>query len=618
MASRIKQLTQPLANGVQASAMRTTVTLLTAVAASGGAALLIESDHIGRVEIVLVSAVLFVGILFGLLYGVIAFAAALAFRALTGASLFAISLQSDDALLLMVFGVGVAVVGLFINSARRSSLMSNAARQGPSAAAAAPGLQPEARIGSDATSVGARFLRSVQRAASIAGVIAAGVSAGWLAGRYFGDVSQLPIMLSAVTACGALFGAPIGLASGVIMLLAMQMLGGAHALPLFSLAMAMQIAVFAGVGWGVGRLGDELRRQSDRLKGLVNATRDLSLGADEAVIREILLDRLSKIANLSHAELRDESGEIKGARGSVKGTPASGPAAAWRTRRLVADGRDVGEARWLPEADGDSAVVDSLACSLVDLGAAAIVRSRLSAEKAEMEFITRTEHLRTILLDAVSHHFRSPLAGIIGSVTSVLSLPEQHDRDVRRELLLIIKEQANRLNRYVDNFLSVARLESGSIDVKPQLISLEALVYDVWESFGEAGGARRFLRVTLDEKPVRADEALMTQILGNLLENAIKFSSEGSVIDVIGKWQDDELRIEVIDEGCGVPETSLGRMFDRFYRSPGAKSPGLGRGQYITRSLAEMLGGRVEGRNRVDGQSGFVVTLHLPIQEGSS
>jgi signal transduction histidine kinase len=579
MASRIKQLTQPLANGVQASAMRTTVTLLTAVAASGGAALLIESDHIGRVEIVLVSAVLFVGILFGLLYGVIAFAAALAFRALTGASLFAISLQSDDALLLMVFGVGVAVVGLFINSARRSSLMSNAARQGPSAA---------------------------------------GVSAGWLAGRYFGDVSQLPIMLSAVTACGALFGAPIGLASGVIMLLAMQMLGGAHALPLFSLAMAMQIAVFAGVGWGVGRLGDELRRQSDRLKGLVNATRDLSLGADEAVIREILLDRLSKIANLSHAELRDESGEIKGARGSVKGTPASGPAAAWRTRRLVADGRDVGEARWLPEADGDSAVVDSLACSLVDLGAAAIVRSRLSAEKAEMEFITRTEHLRTILLDAVSHHFRSPLAGIIGSVTSVLSLPEQHDRDVRRELLLIIKEQANRLNRYVDNFLSVARLESGSIDVKPQLISLEALVYDVWESFGEAGGARRFLRVTLDEKPVRADEALMTQILGNLLENAIKFSSEGSVIDVIGKWQDDELRIEVIDEGCGVPETSLGRMFDRFYRSPGAKSPGLGLGLYITRSLAEMLGGRVEGRNRVDGQSGFVVTLHLPIQEGSS
>jgi signal transduction histidine kinase len=59
-------------------------------------------------------------------------------------------------------------------------------------------------------------------------------------------------------------------------------------------------------------------------------------------------------------------------------------------------------------------------------------------------------------------------------------------------------------------------------------------------------------------------------------------------------------------------------MFDRFYRSPGAKSPGLGLGRYITRSLAEMLGGRVEGRNRVDGQTGFVVTLHLPIQEGSS
>jgi signal transduction histidine kinase len=88
------------------------------------------------------------------------------------------------------------------------------------------------------------------------------------------------------------------------------------------------------------------------------------------------------------------------------------------------------------------------------------------------------------------------------------------------------------------------------------------------------------------------------------------------VIDVIGRQQGQELKIEVIDEGCGVPEASLARMFDRFYRSPGAKSPGLGLGLYITRSLVEMLGGRVEARNRVDGQSGLVVTLHVPVQGG--
>ena len=65
-------------------------------------------------------------------------------------------------------------------------------------------------------------------------------------------------------------------------------------------------------------------------------------------------------------------------------------------------------------------------------------------------------------------------------------------------------------------------------------------------------------------------------------------------------------------------QASQARMFDRFYRSPGAKSPGLGLGLYITRSLVEMLGGRVDARNRTDGQNGLVVTLHLPVQEGSS
>ena len=619
MSARLKQFAEPFAVGNRANVMRTVLTLLTAVAASGAAAFLIESDHISRVEIVLFAAVLIVGILFGVVYGLVALAAALVFRTVTGASLFPFALATHDAILLVCLGVGVALVGLSLDSALRLAWRRRAKAPdlGPAASArrSAPDFVRDDALMPRLVARGASFWKLLKRALAFVAVLAAGVVAGWIAGRYVGPTSQLPIMLSAVTACGALYGAGLGLTAGVMALLAVQVLGGLPTLPLFSLGMGLQLVVFAVVGWSVGRLCDESRRQSERLSGIVGATRDLSSNADEAAVRQVLLDRLSGLTSVSRAELRDEAGVIIAARAP---TPESADAAhPWRLRRLVADGRDVGEARWSPATDGASAADDNLICSIIDLGAAAIVRARLNAEKAEMEFVTRTEHLRTILLDAVSHHFRSPLAGILGSVTSVLSLPDQHDRNLRRELLLIIKEQANRLNRYVDNFLSVARLESGSIDVNRRSLSLEALIYDVWETFGEAGGSRRFLRVKMDPQPVLMDEALMTQVLGNLLENAIKFSAEGSVIDVVGVWQDDELRIDVIDEGCGVPEASLDRMFDRFYRSPGAKSPGLGLGLYITRSLVEILGGRVQAHNRLEGQTGLAVTFYLPAQRGS-
>ncbi|CAN7448626.1 ATP-binding protein [Phenylobacterium sp. LjRoot164] len=235
-----------------------------------------------------------------------------------------------------------------------------------------------------------------------------------------------------------------------------------------------------------------------------------------------------------------------------------------------------------------------------------------------MEFRARTEQLRTILLDAVSHHFRSPLAGILGSATSILNLPEQHDREARRELLLIIKEQANRLNRYVENFLSVARLESGAIDVNPTEVALEPLLYDVWETFGEAGGARRFLHVEVGEASVTADPALLAQVIGNILENAIKFSAEGSMVGVRARREGEAVILEFTDQGCGVAPGAEDRIFGRFFRGQGTAAPGLGLGLYITRSLVEMLGGSVRAQNRSDGEGGLVISVSLPATKGEA
>jgi len=210
--------------------------------------------------------------------------------------------------------------------------------------------------------------------------------------------------------------------------------------------------------------------------------------------------------------------------------------AGWVTGRSPPTG-----ARSAPSAGGtwawrpDVEIADEIVGSLIDLGGSAIVRARLSIEKSEMEFRRRSEHLRTILLDAVSHHFRSPLAGILGSVNQRPEPADQHDRECAASSCLIIKEQANRLSRYVDNFLSVARLESGSIDVNLADVLIEPLIYDVWRRSARPAGPAASCRSRSTSQPIRADPGLLSQVLGNVLENAIKFSPRSpSLMSVAG------------------------------------------------------------------------------------
>jgi two-component system sensor histidine kinase KdpD len=580
--------------------------------------------RIGPPEALLLGGVLTAAAVFGLVVGLLAAAGALvAYHSVLGATLPPLDLHSKDTVLLALFGMAVAVVGLYSDTARQGH------KQARSLLEAGRPLSPHASGGAlehyfgfakqRGAALGRTPARIEARRALVGFAIAlTGVGAALALRPLLGSTGSALAALAAVMIVAERTGARFGLAAGALaaILLAWP-LPAAHPIGAPAIEQVFDAILFAAFGWGVGALSDQLRHERAARQTLTGAGRELSAGADEAAIRRILLESLTRIDPSGVFELRDESGGLLTAAGRRARKPAGAQdAAGWRDRRLEADGRDVGAVRWrFAGATASTRISDEIAASLIDLGASAIVRARLTAEKADMEYVTRAEHLRTVLLDAVSHHFRSPLAGILGSVTSVLNLPEPHDRSVRRQFLLIIKEQANRLGRYVDNFLSLARLESGSIEVNLSEVSVEALIYDVWDTFGEVGGARRYFQVDLDQDVVRSDASLLTQVFGNVLENAIKYSPEESLVEVRahrdGRW----LAIEVWDQGSGVPETSLSRMFDRFYRSQAAKTPGLGLGLYITRSLVEMLGGEVSAHNRDDGRTGLVVKIRLPLVE---
>jgi two-component system sensor histidine kinase KdpD len=414
-------------------------------------------------------------------------------------------------------------------------------------------------------------------------------------------------------------GAALGV--GAAVLAALLLVGAAAAawnIRLSELQAGLGIVLLGAVGCALGVLFDQLRHERALREAMAAAAGQFFAAPDEAGARRLLLTSLTQLAPAGLFELRDEAGERLSLEPAKKRAARLGRLAktkAWTVWPLEADDRQLGSLQWiLPGAGARVDATEQVITVLADTGASAIAHARLRTEKAEIESVARAEHLRIVLLDAVSHHFRSPLAGILGSVTSILNWPEPRDRSAEQELLLIIKEQANRLSRYVDNFLSLARLEAGSLEVNRSPFNLESLIYDAWDALAEVGGARRYFQVDLEADTIRSDPSLLSQVFSNVLENAIKYSPDGSLVEVRGRFRGDELLIEVCDAGSGAPEASLTRMFDRFYRSPTVKTPGVGLGLYLVRSLVEMLGGRVAAFNRTDGKTGLIVTIRLPIE----
>ncbi len=597
-------------------------TLLVLGFASGVALALSPVQRAGEIVTVFMSAVLVSALMFGLLHALLAaFVAQFIVFAVFKFAPHSFSVTAPGVLLLLVFGAGVVATGQLTDVIRRRarlarSLMAAGAPLSPHASGSALG-EFLSRANPEGLREGAAsLLEEGLRTFTALIIVGAGLVAAVLARSWVGPTAAVLCICGAVVVVAGALGGRFGFASATFAAIVQH----GHFDRLIGLGQgfeaAFELAALAGLGLGVGVLADRLQRERAALTTLATAGRDLSAKSEEADIRQVLMTSLTSIGPGVRIQIADDVGGPT-MKHALAGAPVwSDNDPRWRVRRLEADGRDVGVVRWrFAGVERQSRDADEVAISLIDLGASAIVRARLNLEKGDMEFAARTEQLRLILLDAVSHHFRSPLTGILGSVTSILSAPEGQDPAAQREFLLIIKEQANRLSRYVDSFLSVARLESGSIDVTLADVDVESVVDDVWESFGEAGGSRRFLQVEIEAGEVRTDARLLSQVLGNVLENAIKYSPEGSVVDVKGRRRGEAMVIQVVDEGPGVPEDSQDRIFDRFFRSRGAKAPGLGLGLYITRSLVEILGGGVEARNRTDGKSGFQVSITLPLSE---
>ncbi len=249
--------------------------------------------------------------------------------------------------------------------------------------------------------------------------------------------------------------------------------------------------------------------------------------------------------------------------------------------------------------------------------AIAIERMTLAADIDRARLGEERERLRSSMLTSVSHDLRTPLASIIGALSSLKSYCDRYDQPTRDELLGTALSEAERLDRFVGNLLDMTRLDAGAIVPNREPVDAGDLVSTVLRRAAPVLQDRKVVTsIVPDLPPLSLDFVLAEQALFNLLDNAAKYSPEGGRIEIEARLVGREGaggRVEIVvrDEGPGIAAEALDRIFDKFYRADDGdrRRAGTGLGLAIAKGFVEVQGGTLIGRNRRDRSGAeFVVS----------
>lgn len=249
--------------------------------------------------------------------------------------------------------------------------------------------------------------------------------------------------------------------------------------------------------------------------------------------------------------------------------------------------------------------------------AQALARAQLAQDLEAARLHGETEQLRSALLASVSHDLRTPLTAMRGSIDSLLALGEAIPLEDRRELLEGTRDEAERLDRYIQNLLDMTRLGHGALKLARDWVAPADIV----------GSSLNRLRAVLAPLEVSVDvptqlpllyvhAALIEQALVNVLENAARFSPLHGRLQLRAGAAGDELFFSVSDEGPGIPEAERAKIFDMFYTAARGDrgGQGTGLGLAICQGMVGAHGGRISVADGIEGR-GTCITLHLPLQE---
>ncbi|HVY35583.1 MAG TPA: sensor histidine kinase KdpD [Caulobacteraceae bacterium] len=400
------------------------------------------------------------------------------------------------------------------------------------------------------------------------------------------------------------------------------------------------LAVAGVTGWLTGRVRDQAvlsARRAAAVTALLAASRRLSSAPTVETAAQALAEQLSAAIGGKAAMFLPKDGEIV----AISGAPSLEPfstaamaAARWAWEKREAAGGGTGtlpQVGWtfhpLIGVRGPSGVAaletpldagsdeDRLVAALLDQGALALERAELAAATVENEALRRSDRLRSALLNSISHDLRTPLSTVLGAATTLIDYRKTLKSEVQDDLLLSIREEAERLNRYVGDLLDITRLEGGALVTRKTLIDVRDVLGLAGDRVRRRLGGRRLQQDFPDQlSMVTADPALLEQSLVNILENAIAYSPDGSLVETAAYEDRGNVVISIEDEGRGIPTAELEHVFEKFRRMEDASDrvKGTGLGLTIAKGFVEAMGGRIAAASPIHDGKGTRILLSLP------
>ena len=235
--------------------------------------------------------------------------------------------------------------------------------------------------------------------------------------------------------------------------------------------------------------------------------------------------------------------------------------------------------------------------------------------KASLEKEKELNELKSRFVSTASHEFRTPLTGILSSVTLIDKYASPEFEEKRNKHINIIKSSVKNLTSILNDFLSLGKLESGKVNYVPQKFNLENLIREVIEEMNSVLKTNQRINFSPDKSvdyTLVQDAQLLKNVIINLVSNASKYSDEGKEIEINLKLQKDKILLEVIDNGIGIPSNDQVHLFDRFYRASNVTAyQGTGLGLNISKKNIEIMGGTINFKS-VE-HVGTTIMVELPI-----
>ena len=480
-----------------------------------------------------------------------------------------------------------------------------------------------------------------------AGFVGVATGLALLLDRSFERVDLGVVYLSAVLAAGVIHGLRPALAAATVAFLTYNFLflSPRYSFSIGSPTDILTLLVFWGVALVTGYLAGRVRDQAQRAQRRASAVSAL-LAASQTMTNadgvfetaRVLAEQTAAAAGARAVVLLPEGEDIALA-ASAPQTENLGSAAMAAARWAWAHGEPAGHGtgtlpntswtfRPLEGVRGRAGVAgveaaalapgsdeERLALALLDQGAVALERARLAGEAVETESLRRADRFRGALMNSVSHDLRTPLSTVLGASTTLIDYGETLKPSVRADLLLSIREEAERLNRYVGDLLDMTRLEGGGLSVRADWTD----VRDVLNAAAERVSRRLETRHMTRDFPatlslVMLDQALLEQAVVNILENAIAYSPDGSTIELAAYEDRGSVVVSIEDEGKGIPTGELQRVFDKFRRmeEPSDRQKGAGLGLAIAKGFVEAMGGRIAAASPIAEGHGTRILISLP------